>query len=384
VSSSVQPRTVAAPGAGGRHAPAGVRRPVPPLRTRLSDGREILYFDDAPGADRSARDERGLQPVTTSSELRHDPFTDEWVVIADHRQTRTFLPSASQCPLCPTRDGLRSEVPASSYDVVVFENRFPSLAGTAPAPLPASDAGALVSAAGTGRCEVVVFTDDHDAVLARLPPQRVRTLVDAWAHRSTELARQPGVEQVFVFENRGADIGVTLQHPHGQVYAYPFVPPRARQLANAARAHRARTGGCLVCDRLALELAADERVVLRGRAWSAVVPFAARWPFEVHVVPHRHVRSLPDLDDAERDELAVLWTDVLRRLDGVFDIEMPYIASWQQAPVREADGHLFGQVLSLRRAPDKLKHLAGSESAAGAWVGDVRPETAARALRAAG
>jgi UDPglucose--hexose-1-phosphate uridylyltransferase len=352
--------------------------------TRLADGRELLYYDERPRADRPVSDPRELPPTSTSSELRHDPLRDEWVVVASHRQGRTFLPPAEQCPLCPSRPGRPTEIPAADYDVVVFENRFPSLVedagGTADA-----GAGLFATRPGRGRCEVVCFTPDHDASFATLPPSRVETVLEAWADRTRELAAIPGVEQVFVFENRGEEIGVTLSHPHGQIYAYPFVPPRTLRTLRSSRRHRQRTGGCLLCDLQAAERAAGTRVLAATDRWTAHVPHAARWPFELQLTPSRHLPDLPALDGDERAELAGLYPELLRRLDAVFGVKMPYVAAWQQAPVR-ADrelAHLYLEVFSVRRAPGKLKYLAGSESAAAVWINDVPPERAAELLRRA-
>jgi UDPglucose--hexose-1-phosphate uridylyltransferase len=207
-------------------------------------------------------------------------------------------------------------------------------------------------------------------------------VLEAWTDRTRELSALPGVEQVFVFENRGAEIGVTLSHPHGQIYAYPFVPPRPLQMIRTAERH----GGCLHCAAIAAEQAAGTRVVAESPRWFAFVPHAARWPFEVHIYPRRHVPDLVALDDTERDEFPPLYLDVLRRFDGIFDDPMPYVAGWQQAPVRigREYAHLFLQLFSIRRAPDKLKYLAGSESAMGVFINDIAPERAAEILRAAG
>jgi UDPglucose--hexose-1-phosphate uridylyltransferase len=352
--------------------------------TRLADGRELIYYDERPDLDRSPPDRRDLPPVSTVSELRHDPLLDQWVVIASHRQGRTFLPPTDQCPLCPSRPGRPTEIPAADYDVVVFENRFPSLVERAAGgDGDGGGDGLFVRRPGLGRCEVVCFTADHDASFAALPPDRVETVLEAWADRTTELAAVADVEQVFVFENRGEEIGVTLSHPHGQIYAYPFVPPRMLRTLRSARRHRDQTGECLFCSVQAAERAAGRRVLAATARWTAYVPHAARWPFEVHVAPRRHVPDLPALDADERAELAGLYLDVLGRFDAVFDSRMPYVAAWQQAPVRvDRDlAHLYLQVFSIRRAPGKLKYLAGSESAAGVWVNDVAPERAAELLR---
>jgi UDPglucose--hexose-1-phosphate uridylyltransferase len=359
--------------------------------TVLSDGRELFYFDDASTrADRtSAVDQRALPPAHPSSTMRRDRILDEWVTIAGHRQTRTHLPPEDECPLCPSSDAYQSEIPAHDYDVVVFENRFPSFALTSIVEDVSSDGdadghGLFATAPGFGRCEVVCFTSDHDAAFSSLTPARVRTVIDAWVDRTTELSEIPGVEQVFCFENRGEEIGVTLSHPHGQIYAYPYVTPRTRRMLTSARAHHAETGRNLFADVLQAEIQSGERVVVASASWTAFVPFSARWPMEVHLYPNRQVPDLTSLTDDERADLSRVYLEVLRRMEGVHDDSLPYIAAWHQAPVT-ADrdlAYLHLEVFSIRRAPGKLKYLAGSESAMGAFVNDVLPEEAAKLLRA--
>jgi UDPglucose--hexose-1-phosphate uridylyltransferase len=347
--------------------------------TRLADGREIIYFDERDDAVRVLDDPRDLPPAETASEVRYDPLLDEWVAIASHRQTRTHLPPADECPLCPSTGGRQTEVPSPDYDVVVFENRFPSFA---PGPVVPPTGG---RGPGIGRCEVVCFTSDHSASFASLSPSRVRTVLEAWADRTVALGEVPGVEQVFCFENRGEEIGVTLAHPHGQIYGYPFVTPRTATMLDNARRHRQRTWRNLFADVLAAEVADGRRILHRGAHWTAFVPAAARWPFEVHLYPNRRVPDLPALSEDERAEFTDVYPDLLRRFDGVFDRPMPYIAAWHQAPVR-ADrdlAYLHLELFSIRRSPTKLKYLAGSESGMGVFVNDIPPERAAEMLREA-
>ncbi len=350
---------------------------------RLSDGRELIYFDENP-ADRSYPDTRHLPPPPPTSQLRFDPLVDEWIAIAAHRQTRTFLPPTNACPLCPSTPEFASEIPAPDYDVVVFENQFPSFSDRIK-PDEITELTDLVPVRpGVGRTEVVCFTSDHNSSFGALPPSRVRTVVDALADRTTEMSALPGVAQVFPFENRGIEIGVTLSHPHGQIYAYPMVPPRTKAMLAAAARHASRTGGnSLYADVLAAERKAGVRVVGSNEHWTAYVPAAARWPFEVQLAPHRQVPDIPALSDAERDAFGPLYLDVLRRFDGLFDLQMPYISAWHQAVVGEGRelGYLHLQLFSIRRAPDKLKYLAGSESAMGAFINDIVPERAAEMLR---
>jgi UDPglucose--hexose-1-phosphate uridylyltransferase len=358
---------------------------------RLADGREIIYFDDSPAAPpREAVDTRPLGERARAGQLRYDALVGDWVAVAGHRLNRTFLPPKDECPLCPTGTGsVPSEVPETSYDVVVFENRFPSFAQSAPDVPSEIDGNPLwPQRPAVGRCEVVCFTSDHNAAFGSLPVSRVRTVIEAWADRTAALSALPGVEQVFPFENRGQEIGVTLQHPHGQIYGYPFVTPRTAQLLTRAASHRQRTGRDLMGDVLDGERKSGARVVLDGEAWTCFVPAAARWPVEAHLVPHRVVPDFAALDDTERDELAVLYRDLLYRLERVFGepMELPYIAGWHQAPIHTGRDltRLHLQLFSLRRAPGKLKFLAGSESGMAAWINDVTPEQIAERLRAAG
>ena len=357
--------------------------------TMLADGRELIYFDDGPLAKpHPERDRRPLLPRSTedSGEIRYDALTGDWVAVAQHRQTRTYLPPADECPLCPSTDANLSEIPATDYDVVVFENRFPSLGpalGTAP-----EHPGWGTSGTAFGRCEVVAFTSAHTGSFGSLSAQRARTVVDAWAHRTEALSALPGIRQVFPFENRGQEIGVTLHHPHGQIYAYPYVTPRAEVMARTARTFYDASGGrdTLTGSILRSERDSGERMVLEGEHFSAYVPFAAHWPLEVHLAPHRQVADLAGLSGAERDELAQLYLDLLGRLDRLYDTPTPYIAAWHQAPldpVLRPASYLHLQLTSPRRAADKLKFLAGSEAAMGAFINDTTPELVAAALRAA-
>jgi len=358
----------------------------------LADGRELIYFDDTPdsmSADRTAVDTRPLGERATTGTMRLDALTGDWVAIAGHRQNRTFLPPPDECPLCPTgRGAAPSEIPASSYDVVVFENRFPSFSTRATTPAPSADP-LLVAAPAAGRCEVVCFTSDHGASFASLSAERVRTVIEAWVDRTRELSRLPDVKQVFCFENRGQEIGVTLHHPHGQIYAYPYVPQRTQQLIARARTHHEHTGRLLGADILDAERRDGRRVVLSGKHWSAYVPYAGRWPVEVHLAPHRDVPDLVALDEPQKAELAAVYVELLGRLDRFYvapdgsPVALPYIAGWHQAPVREGRdvSRLHLQVMSVLRAPGKLKYLAGSESGVGGWVNDVAPEQVAARLR---
>ena len=233
-----------------------------PTRWTLADGRDLLFFALPGHTPAPVPDRRPLPPRESQlPELRFDRQTGQWVIIAALRQDRTYKPAADQCPLCPSPSGLSSEIPAPDYDVVVFENRFPSLSSESPSQLPTPEGDGFVSAPGHGCCEVICFCSNHTGSFADLEPSHARLVVDAWRHRTAELMARPGIEQVFCFENRGEEIGVTLIHPHGQIYGYPFVAPRTAAMLRQASEHRTRNGANLFADHLAHERADGRRVI---------------------------------------------------------------------------------------------------------------------------
>ena len=307
-------------------------------------------------------------------ELRFDPLRREWVAFATERNDRTFLPT-SFCPLCPSGARGSSEVPLDTFEVVVFENRFPAFG-----PDRVNDRPVRPSSTG---CEVVVYTPEHSLTLARLPLDRVRLLVDVWAERYADLGSRPEVNYVYIFENKGEEVGVTLHHPHGQIYALPFVPPFAALELESAREHLDRSGQCLHCEQLAAE-GAGPRSVLATAGMVGFVPNAARWPYEVHLYPRRHVASIAELDSRERDQLASALLAVTGAYDRHFGFSTPYVMALHQAPTdgREwPEAHLHFEFYPPHRRPDRLKYLAGVEIGAGTFVNDTRPEDTASQLR---
>ncbi|GAA4487720.1 galactose-1-phosphate uridylyltransferase [Microbacterium panaciterrae] len=363
--------------------------------TRLADGRELIYYDDpgtALGPDRNV-DARDLDARSDTAMMRQDVLTGDWITFATKRQNRVMLPSADADPLAPQTPTNPSEVP-SRYDVAVFENRSPSFGpalaeafGGAPEALnpprgldDLEAIGLQRTRTSVGRCEVVCFSPEHAGSFGTQSVTRARTVIEAWADRTAALSALPGIEQVFPFENRGEAIGVTLPHPHGQIYAYPYVTPRTQRLRDSID----RTDRSLFARILESEQGSD-RVVLQGEHWTAFVPFAARWPLEVQVLPRRHVPDFAALSDEERDELAPLYLHLLRGVDALYGSPTPYIAAWHQAPVHVGRDtiRMRLELTSPRRAADKLKFLAGSETAMAAWTAEILPEDAAARLREA-
>lgn len=363
--------------------------------TRLADGRELFYYDDPGttlGAERAV-DARTLDARPDTATMRQDILTGDWITFATKRQNRVMMPGADADPLAPQTPANPSEVPAR-YDVAVFENRSPAFGpalneavGGVPAaenPTRGLDDLAVLGIGRTrtsiGRCEVVCFSPDHEGSFGTQSVTRARTVIEAWADRTAALSALPGIQQVFPFENRGEAIGVTLPHPHGQIYSYPYVTPRTQRLLDSID----RTAPDLMARVLESERDSD-RVVLQGEHWTAYVPFAARWPLEVQLMPHRHAPDFAALTDAERDELAPLYLRLLRGVDALYSTPTPYIAAWHQAPVHTGRDtvRMRLELTSPRRAEDKLKFLAGSEAAMGAWTAEILPEVAAERLRTA-
>jgi UDPglucose--hexose-1-phosphate uridylyltransferase len=302
------------------------------------------------------------------SELRFNELRGEEVVYAIHRQDRTFLPDREHCPLDPTRPGKpQTEIPFPAFEIAVFENRFPAFE------------------APQGAAEVIVYTDKHEGSLATLSPQRAEALMWVWRHRYAELGARADVRYVLIFENRGVEVGVTLHHPHGQVYAYPFLPPvPERELAADER-----LGGCAVCALTREELTHRTRLVYESEEVVSYVPYAARWAYEAHVVVRSHRASLLECEAGELRSLAAALQALVRGYDSLFQRSFPYVMVVHQAPTSSVPegpalaGHVHVEFYPPLRAAQKLKYLAGSEQGAGTFIADTVPEESAAALREA-
>jgi UDPglucose--hexose-1-phosphate uridylyltransferase len=321
------------------------------------------------------------------TERRFDPARGEWVTISSHRQDRTFLPTTESCPLCPTRSPEHpTEVPVPAYDLAVFDNKFPSLMAQPPAPSVDSSGLYPVSPA-IGAAEVVVYSEDHSGTLAGMDRERVGWIIELWGDRYAELGSRDEVDYVLVFENKGVEVGVTLHHPHGQIYAYPEIPPVPLRELRAAQAHMDEHETCVFCDQVGRERRDRVRVVAENQSFVAFVPFAARYPYEVHVMSRRHAPSLLDLTDPERDLLAEILLRLLRGYDALFGFSMPYIMGIHQAPTDDGEwqavSHFHIEFTPPYRTATKLKYLAGSEFSGGAFLNDTVPEESAARLRAA-
>lgn len=320
------------------------------------------------------------------SELRWNPVRREWVIMATHRMDRVLHPPRDYCPLCPTDPGgFETEIPRPDFEVAVFENRYPSLHLAPPEPDVEGTGLSPVVLAG-GVCEVVVYTPEHEGSLATLSPERVVQLIYVWQDRYREISRREGIRYILIFENRGPEVGVTLSHPHGQIYAFPFIPPVPALELASAREYRQKTGSCLFCDLLAEEIADGRRIILESTGWVAFIPFAARYSYEVHLYSRRCLASLTELHPAEVEQLAKMLQELVACYDRLFEAPFPYLMILHQEPVRSGSdderGHLHFEFYSPIRERNKLKFLAGCEQGAGTFINDAAPEEKAAQLRA--
>jgi UDPglucose--hexose-1-phosphate uridylyltransferase len=318
------------------------------------------------------------------SELRWHPLMGEWVATATHRQDRTFFPPPDYCPLCPTKPGgFPTEIPAEHYDIVTFENKFPSLKPNPPEPAIEGTEFYPVRPS-EGVCEVVVYTPEHNSTLAEQPVEQIYKLFQVWRDRFADLSANEFVRYVFIFENKGVEVGVTLHHPHGQIYAYPFVPPRVEREIAMARRYKEQHGKNLIAAILEEERKTGKRIVTENENFTALIPFFARYPYEVHIYPNHHAEALTDFSNRELKDLAMVFKQTISAFDKLFDRSFPYIMVMHGRP---SDGENYDfydfhiEFYPPMRTANKLKFLAGSEAGAGMFINDTLPEDKAAELR---
>jgi UDPglucose--hexose-1-phosphate uridylyltransferase len=344
------------------------------------DGRRLWVYGRYP-PDIEAVPSPDTKAAMVDAHLRRHPLLEEWVVYSTQRQNRTFLPSPEDDPLAPTVDPRHpTELPAGNYDVAVFENRFPSLSlHCGPPP----EIEGAETAPAVGSCEVVVFAQDPSCSLGELPLDRICLILEVWADR-TRCLQEAGRPYVMPFENRGIEMGATLQHPHSQIYGYGFMPQRQARATKVLQEHFSRTGRDLVSALALAERDKEIRVIAAHGSAVAFAPPFAQFPYETWVVPTRSVPDLAGLSDAERSDISFALSQSLRRLDRLWDVRMPYLMTVNQAPtdgLAHPEWTVHIEIQPIRRAPDKLKFLAGTELGAGVFANDVTPEAAAAALR---
>lgn len=346
------------------------------------DGRSLYLYSSRPIPE-------GIVPTNPAGDgpkatphMRWHPLRQEWVIYAAHRQNRTFLPPKDYSPLSVSKSSdFPTEMPEGDYEVAVFENLFPSMNLTTEETPRLS----VPTAPATGVCEVIVFTKDPDSSLGALPLPRIQLVLEAIGERTIELAKHEKVHYVMPFENRGVEMGVTLHHPHGQIYAYSFIPPVQAKMLESMKRHFDQHGEGLLQRIIKDEQSEDKRVIHESKHTIAFLPIFARYPYETFIVPKRPVQYLFELNQEELKDLALTLKTVLMKFDALWDRPFPYLMTFFQAPVDGAhypEAHLCFQITPPYRTRDRLKYLAGTELGAGVFVNDSNPEDKALELKA--
>ncbi|HEY9642246.1 MAG TPA: galactose-1-phosphate uridylyltransferase [Coleofasciculaceae cyanobacterium] len=345
------------------------------------DGRKLTLYSHHPIADNLVAPSPSQEPVAANPHFRWHPLRGEWVAYASHRQGRTFMPPPQYNPLAPTQRQFPTELPQGQYEVAVFDNRFPSMTVAAHDP----PAAIVQTLPADGLCEVVVFTQDAESSLGLLPLDHLELLLQVWGDRTRVMGSLDHIQYVMPFENKGVEVGVTLHHPHGQIYAYPFIPPVPQRMQACQLAHYEQYQRGLLPDLIQQEIADRQRIIYQDQEAIAFVPVCARYPYEVWIAPIQPVATFLDLTPAQRQGLARALKTVTLKYDGLWHRSFPYLMAWFQAPtdgLLHPEWHLHAEFYPPYRTQDKLKYLAGTELAAGMFANDALPEEKAKELQA--
>lgn len=300
-------------------------------------------------------------------------------MVAAQRQGRPNMPEG-WCPFCPGS----GRVP-EAYEVLKYDNDYPVLTQETLQPL--DDGGFFKRQGAYGKCEVILYHSDHTVTLPELPLVHIRKLVDLWCNRVEELKRDKNIRYIYIFENRGREAGVTMPHPHGQLYAFGWVPQTIQLELESSKEHFKLTGRCLMCELLENEQGEGSRLVYENASFSIFVPFFTAWPYGVYLVPKAHLGDLTDLSNDQKDGLA----DALKVLTGAYDTlfgrPFPYMMGIHQTPVNSEDSsryyHMHFEFYPPLRATDKQYFRASCETGAGAYCNVTLPEETAEELRQA-
>lgn len=315
------------------------------------------------------------------AELRYNPITRDWVMISSHRQGRPQMPE-DWCPFCPGS----GRVPEEGYTVLRYPNDFPALS-TDP-PIPDAVAGGLFRAEPAyGRCEVLLYSDRHTATMGRLPDGSVRRLAEMWRESFLDFAADSKIKYIFIFENRGEMVGVTMPHPHGQVYGYSFIPKKIQEELEGAGVYYREKRRCLLCDLLEQEVRDGRRILFSNEHFTVYVPFFSPVAYGVHICANRHLSHLGEMSGEELWALGAVARDCAGMYDSLFGFTLPYMMCMHNAPVNGPDCgeyyHFHVEFIPPVRAADKQQFFASSETGAGAWCNPTCPEEKAAELRAA-
>lgn len=314
------------------------------------------------------------------AELRFNPLTKDWVMIASHRQNRPQMPK-DWCPFCPGS----GKVP-DDYVVYQYDNDFPALSQNPPIPDDVATDLYKTNEA-YGKCEVILYSPEHTTTLSELSEQHIRKLVDLWTERFVEIKKDEKIKYIFIFENRGEVVGVTMPHPHGQIYGYSFIPKKLELELASSKEHYENTKRCLICDMIKEEQKFEKRIVIENDDFITFLPFFCEYPYGVYIAGKRHFGTLEDMTETEKDNLSNIIKSTVGMLDNLFGYTFPYMMCMHQAPVNGADTsdyyHFHIEFFPPMRSADKQKFNASSETGAWAHCNPTAPEEKAEELRTA-
>ncbi len=314
------------------------------------------------------------------AELRKHPLTNDWIMIASHRQNRPQMPK-DYCPFCPGSGKVPDE-----FDVYKYDNDFPALRQDPPTP---DDVATdfFETAPAYGKCEVILYSSNHTITLPELPTEHIVKLVDLWAERYAALSKDENIKYVFIFENRGDVVGVTMPHPHGQIYGYSFVPKKLELELENAKKYRAEKNSCLFCDWLKAEQEAASRIIFTNEHFTVFLPFFSEYPYGAYIMSNRHVSNITQFTAEERESLAETLRCTTGMLDSLFGFKFPYMMCMYNEPVNgdpvSDDYHFHIAFYPPMRSADKIKYNASSETGAWAHCNPTCPEDTAEELREA-
>lgn len=314
------------------------------------------------------------------AELRYNPITKDWIMVASHRQSRPQMPK-DWCPFCPGS----GKVPDEGFVVLSYPNDFPALSQTPPEP--DHVAGGLFEVMPAyGRCEVLLYSDRHTVTLGELDDENVHKLAEMWLDCYRNMAKDEKIKYVFIFENRGDVVGVTMPHPHGQAYGYSFVPKKVREELDGAKEYFDQNGECLFCNLLKQEKQDGRRILFENEHFSVYVPFFSPITYGISVTARRHVSNLAQMSGDELHALGMTIRDCAGMYDALFNMPFSYMMCMYNAPPNgESDEYYHFHIFFYppMRAADRQQFFASSETGAGAWCNPNCPEEKAMELKTA-
>ena len=314
------------------------------------------------------------------AELRYHPLIKDWVMIASHRQNRPQMPK-DYCPFCPGS----GKVP-DQFDVYEYDNDFPALSQTPPTPDDVANDFFKVKEA-YGKCEVILYSPNHTITLPELPTEHITKLVDLWVERFKAISADEKIKYVFIFENRGEAVGVTMPHPHGQIYGYSVVPKKLELEVESAKEFYEKNDQCIFCKMRDEERLDGRRIIFESEHFVVFLPFFCEYPYGVYIMSKRHLGNIAQFTDAEKADFAEVLRLTTGMLDSLFGYKFPYMMCMHNAPVNGDDTsdyyHFHVEFFPPMRSADKIKFNASSETGAWAHCNPTAPEAKAIELREA-